>query len=68
MNVEEFRQKNPQYEDMSNADLGFGLWNKHYKDDMNAWEFANSSKVWFSTAITSNVTTIEPYSYKRTFS
>lgn len=42
MNVEEFRQKNPQYDDMSNADLGFGLWNKHYKDDMNAWEFAET--------------------------
>ena len=42
MNVKEFREQNPQYEDLSNADLGFGLWNKHYKDDMNAWEFAET--------------------------
>lgn len=42
MNVQEFREKNPQYADLSNSQLGFGLWNKHYKDDMNAWEFAET--------------------------
>ncbi|MEO1945008.1 MAG: hypothetical protein ABGY11_11970 [Candidatus Thioglobus sp.] len=42
MNVQEFREKNPQYNDLSNSQLGFGLWKKHYKDDMNAWEFAET--------------------------
>lgn len=40
MQIQEFRQKNPQYDDLNDSQLGFGLWNKHYKDDMNAWEFA----------------------------
>ena len=40
MEIKEFREQNPVYNDMSNADLGYGIWNKHYKDDMNAWEFA----------------------------
>jgi hypothetical protein len=42
MQIQEFREKNPQYDDLSNSQLGFGLWDKHYKDDMNAWEFAET--------------------------
>jgi len=40
MQIKEFRQKNPTYDDMSNSQLGYALWNRHYKDDMNAWRFA----------------------------
>ena len=40
MQIQEFRQQNPAYDDMNDAELGFALWNSHYKDDMNAWDFA----------------------------